>query len=265
MITKLFSNKFIVFILAVILLGIFFRVVRSDHKVFWHDEIHSQFHIAGYHYAELHAGVFNSKILQPQDLQQYLHLAPDKTFIDTLKGLASDDPHHPPLYYLLARFWLQLWGDSRAILRSFSVLTSILVLPAGYFLSQGIFNNQKISLIFVALLAISPLFVLYAQEAREYSLWVLLILLSYLYLLKALKAQLLTSQLIHWGLYTLIIASGLYTSVLMILVIFSQFIYVLFSTKPSKPIFIFYPLSLLLTGLAFLPWFLVFFIQLCSV
>ncbi len=241
-----------------ICLGIIFRLSNLDYKVFWHDEIHSQFHIAGYYFFELHQGVFNGKILHPQDLQYYLHLNPQRDFIDTLKSLAVDDPHHPPLYYIFARFWLQIFGDNIAILRSFSVFISLLMLPVAYFLSQEAFNNQKISLIFVSLISLSPLFVLYAQEAREYSLWGLLILLSYLCLLKALKVQSLTSSLSNWGLYTLTIIAGLYTSALMILVIFAQFIYVILTTQWTKQRVFFYPLSLSLTGFAFLPWFLIF-------
>ena len=122
-----------------------------------------------------------------------------------MKGLLLDDPHHPPLYYLLARFWLYIWGDNIISSRVLSVISGVLILPIAYLLSQEVFKQKKISLIFTLLIANSPFFILFAQEAREYSLWALFILLSYLSLFKALNTKNIRLSGVYWGCYILFI------------------------------------------------------------
>ncbi len=86
------------------------------------------------------------------------------------------------LYYLLLRGWLYL-GSARAygldpwFIRSFSVLASLATLPAIFWLAQKLFD-RRIALIAVALLSCNAYSVRYAQEARSYSLFVLLATLS---------------------------------------------------------------------------------------
>jgi len=74
-----------------------------------------------------------------------------------------------------------------------------------------------------ALAALSPFHVLYAQEAREYSLWTVAILLSSIALWRASRTQAKPA----WVLYSLTIALGLYTHTLFLLVMFSHAAYML--------------------------------------
>lgn len=130
----------------IILFALLFRLTNLTSKIIWHDEIHSQLHIVGYYSQELKAHFFNGSIIHPQDLFSSLTLKnnlQDSTFVDTIKGLLIDDPHHPPLYYLLARFWLYIWGDNIISARVLSIISGVLILPIAYLLSQQIFNNQK--------------------------------------------------------------------------------------------------------------------------
>ena len=88
------------------------------------------------------------------------------------------------LYYLLLRFWLHL-GGSEFFVRSLSVLFAIASIPAIYLLGRRLFD-ARVGLIAAALLAINAYHVQYSQEARAYSLMVLLCLLSSLYFIQSL-------------------------------------------------------------------------------
>lgn len=259
---NIFANFFLkrvnLILFLIMGLALFFRGYNLESKIIWHDEIYSQFHIVGYYYQELNQNIFHGQIIQPQDLQFYLKLRSDRTFVDTIKGLLLDDPHHPPLYYLLAKFWLYIWGDNIISSRILSVISGIVILPIAYLLSQEIFKQKRISLIFTFLIANSPFFVLFAQEAREYSLWALFILLSYLFLLKALNTKSWKGGGVYWGCYTFSLTAGIYTSALMLTVIISQFIYLILIHKWSKRNLFFYSLSLTLSFGMFLPWLLGF-------
>ena len=80
------------------------------------------------------------------------------------------------LYYLLLRGWLH-FGSSPFFNRSFSVVASLAALPALFWLSGKLFD-RRVALIASALLSCNAYHIRYAQEARSYSLFVLLATLS---------------------------------------------------------------------------------------
>jgi mannosyltransferase len=84
------------------------------------------------------------------------------------------------LYYLLLRGWLGFHvnsGFSPFFIRSFSVLASLATLPAIFWLGSKLYD-RRVGLIAAALLSCNGYDVRYAQEARSYSLFVLLATLS---------------------------------------------------------------------------------------
>jgi len=88
------------------------------------------------------------------------------------------------LYYLLLRSWLH-FGGSEFFIRALSVLLGVASLPAIYVLGRRLFDS-RVGLIAAALLAVNTYHVQYSQDARSYSLMVLLCLLSSWYFLKCL-------------------------------------------------------------------------------
>ena len=76
------------------------------------------------------------------------------------------------LYYVLLRVWLH-FGQSPYFIRSLSVLMATLTLPAIYWLGRLLFDRQ-VALIAAALFTFNAYDVRYSQEARSYSLFVLL-------------------------------------------------------------------------------------------
>ena len=80
------------------------------------------------------------------------------------------------LYYLMLRGWLH-FGSSPFFVRSLSAIVSLATLPALFWLARKLFDS-RVALIAVALLSFNAYHIRYAQEARSYSLFVLLATLS---------------------------------------------------------------------------------------
>ncbi|MGA9510103.1 MAG: glycosyltransferase family 39 protein [Candidatus Sulfotelmatobacter sp.] len=89
------------------------------------------------------------------------------------------------LYYLLLRGWLHL-GSSPYFIRSLSVIISLASLPAIFWLASQLFDRRA-GLLAVALMSSNAFHIRYAQEARSYSLFVLLAILSSSFFVAALK------------------------------------------------------------------------------
>ena len=190
-----------------VLLGIFFRAYRLDYKVFWEDEILGTLHMQGYTEAEVVKA--SPRLIEALDVQRYLHVPRrdgDRPLWATVRSLAVEDPQHPPLYYLAARLWTQLFGTSAAAVRSLSTVFGVIALPCVYWLCLELFGSTETALVALALFALSPFYVLYAQEAREYSLWTVVVLLDALLLLRASRS----TARSPWIAYGVLTALGLY-------------------------------------------------------
>ena len=85
----------------------------------------------------------------------------------------------PPFYYVVAWIWVRLFGSSDAALRSLSALAGTFTVPVVYAAGR-ILISRSAALIAATLAACSPLLVWYSQEARAYSLLLLLGALSVL-------------------------------------------------------------------------------------
>jgi len=70
---------------------------------------------------------------------------------------------------------MQWFGSSVTVTRGLAALISLFVFPCIYWLCLKLFKSGWMAM---ALVAVLPIHVVYAQEAREYSLWPAAILLS---------------------------------------------------------------------------------------
>lgn len=209
------------FILILLVLGIFFRFVNLDRKVYWGDETYTSLRVSGYTEREVAQQLSEGSIVGVKDLQKYQRTNSEKSLIDTVKGLADEEPQLPPLYFLLARSWVQLFGNSIAVTRSLSALFSLLALPCLYWLCLELFDSSLVGWVAIMLFTISPFHVIYAQEARPYSLWNVIVLLSSASLLRAMRLKTVRS----WVIYTATLALGLYTHLFFALVAIAHSVY----------------------------------------
>lgn len=155
---------------------------------------------------------------------------------------------HPPLFYILLKFWLPVAGNSEWLIRLPFVIIGALTVPATFFLAQLIFGKKSLAPTISALfLAINPLHIYYSQELRMYSLATLLAVLSWHALIK--NRHLLLAILNSVSLFTFYGVA---------LNIISQIIYLSISRQWSKRHFY----SFLSVAIIFVPWLPTFLIQL---
>jgi mannosyltransferase len=88
----------------------------------------------------------------------------------TLHAVATSE-RSPPLYYLLAWVWAQIFGTGEVGLRSLSAAIGVATVPAAYLAARELVSARA-GLIAAALVAFNPYLVWYSQEARSYALLV---------------------------------------------------------------------------------------------
>ncbi|MEH1944135.1 MAG: glycosyltransferase family 39 protein [Nostoc sp.] len=245
-----------ILVISLIGLGIFFRFTHLGQKVYWYDEIATSLAISGHTLAEVKQEVFsnwgnNPGIIPAIALDKYQHINPDRSVADTVRYLITSDPQHPPLYYVMVRLWAQVFGDFPTGVRSLSAVISLLIFPSVYWLCLELFESPLVGWVGMAVMGISPLQVFFAQDAREYGLWMVTILVSSAALLRAIRRE----SFFTWAVYALTLALGFYTHLLMVMVAIAHGIYVVIRQK-----FRFhktlrnYLLSSIAACLMFLPW-----------
>ncbi|NJN88836.1 MAG: hypothetical protein HC881_24335, partial [Leptolyngbyaceae cyanobacterium SL_7_1] len=227
------------------------RFTNLDQKPYWHDEIYTSLRASGYTAEEAIQALYHGQMIDVETLLTYQRPAPERTAIDTLTGLATEEPHHPPLYYVMARFWAEWFGSSITAMRSLPALISLLALPAMYWLCWELFASPMVGKMAMALLAISPIYIRYAQEARQYSLWVVLILVSSAVLVRAVRQKI----AVNWGVYAIAMIPALYCHLLSVLVVLGHGVYVLAIERfrLSRTV-LGYLLASLIGMVWFLPW-----------
>lgn len=131
-----------------------------------------------------------------------------------LRALPSTETA-PPLYYLVAWVWVRLFGSSDPALRSLSAVAGTLTVPVVYAAGRALVSH-RVGLITAMLAACSPLLVWYSQEARAYSLLVLLSSASLLAFALALRTP--TSNRVWWwgGVSCLAVATYYYAAFLVL-------------------------------------------------
>lgn len=250
-----FSSKLLrLLIVFILVLGIFFRFVNIDRKIYWGDETSTSSRISGYTFEEIRQQFYQNNEVGVEDLQKFQHINPERSLNDIVKSLADEDCQHPPLYYIILYFWVRLFGDSVTSIRGLSVVISLFVFPCIYWLCLELFGVSLTGWMAMGLIAISPLHILYAQEAREYSLWTVAILLSSAALLQAIRFK----TKLRWSIYTLTLILALYTHMFSGFVALGHGLYMVISEnfKFSKTLKAYLLASL--TGIIFfLPWLII--------
>ena len=220
------GSGFLVGISIILLLGIVFRTVNLGNKAYWVDEVHTAVRVAGYTKEDITAERFDNQVHGVSDLNTYQFPSDDPSFQAVL-GTLAQHPEHPPLYYLMARWWLQGWmrvgiTPSITVMRSLSVLLGLLVLPGIAGLCWELWRSKWTVAIALSIFALSPLHILYSQEAREYSLWTAITVWSSWSLLRAIRYRTLRS----WVLYGTTLVIGWYSHLLFATVAIAHSIYV---------------------------------------
>jgi uncharacterized membrane protein len=151
-----FPRGYLAALLAIFLAGLALRLYALGSESLWWDEVYAI-----------------STMAQPGLLE--------------IIRLSSTD-NNPPLFYLILHYWMLFAGDSAFSVRLPSALAGALAIPVMYGIGRLLFDRGA-GLLAAFILALSAYNVRYAQEARGYSLMVLLTLLSCYFFVKLVKGS----------------------------------------------------------------------------
>lgn len=216
---------FKIVIATVIAVGIFLRFFHLGFQDYWHDEAITSLHIAGH--TKHDAYLFLTK--QPRQFGELIsYCEPLKNgFATVWTCWTREQPEKAPLFYILEYFWACALGGSVVTMRLLPALLSLLQLPAFFWFGVELFGSRTAAWLMVALVAISPTAVLYAQEAREYSLYTAMIAFVCAAFLRAVKDP----SRRNWLQYAFILTVSLYTSFLILFSVIAQFSFLLLRRK----------------------------------
>ncbi len=127
---------------------------------------------------------------------------------------------HPPLYPLIMKGWIELFGDSEISVRFPSLLFGLASLGVTFALTQAWFGC-RIALLATLLMVLSPVHVWHCQEAKNNMLLLLLTLLSVYGLQRALT----NNSRRDWLLFIIAAVLALWTNHFSLWVIFSSFVW----------------------------------------
>lgn len=189
----------------------------------------------------------------------------------TIEIIAADTA--PPLHSILLNFWIKIFGDGELAVRMLSYIFGMLALFVIFKIVEIFFKKEKNILITLILAAINPVLIYYSQEARSYSMLLFFSSTSLYFTLKILQKKEITKDSGIGLLVSTIL--GLYTHNLFVFIAFINFVIAVFYIDEFKTIKKYlrnnkaYLMKLggiyLISGLVFLPWFVIMLKQMKTV
>ena len=180
------KNKQLLLLLLWTAIACILRFANLDSKPLWTDEFSTLVFSLGNSFR----GVPIDRPIDLPTLLQPLQWSPDAGIADVLNHLLLES-NHPPVYFMLAHWWMRLFGPSEDSLvwigRSLPALLGVISVPAIYFLGKFAFNSRLVGQCAAAMMAVSPYGIYLAQEARHYTLGIILVIASLFCLTLAVK------------------------------------------------------------------------------
>jgi len=229
------------------LLGVLFRFVSLGAPLFWQDEAYTALRVTG-HTNAAYQRIFDGRVHSVAEVRSFVTLDPARGVADVARALAAEEPQHPPGFYVLDRLWIGSFGSTPAGFRGLSALLGTLGIALAFALGRRL-GGKLAGALFAALVALSPLFILYARQAREYAFFADATLLGTLVFVHALE----TRRWGAWVLYALTVALGAYIDPLYALVALAHGICTLFEPERVRA-FVAWALACAVGALSFLPW-----------
>ncbi len=174
-----FNLSPIFFLTVPIAIATLLRILYLDSRELWYDEVLSLLLFSG------QKGNYVTPTDLPVRLADYtplLHLPVENSINDIfvtvkqlLRGLAAEP--HPPLFFLSQHFWLRLFGNGEAAMRSLSVLFGFGAMGSAYGLGRRLLGHRG-GLLFAALLGTNAYYLFHSLNLRMYGHLVLWVFLS---------------------------------------------------------------------------------------
>lgn len=143
--------------------------------------------------------------------------------LHTLLWSTAQDAN-PPLYYLLLKLWMSLFGHSEVALRSLSLIFFWATLYVMFLIMHRIYKlSTNKSLFYLLLFMMNPLLHYYAFEARMYSMMAFFASLLFYFLMKK-----------EYKLYAYTALAALFTHYFLLVVILFQAVYIVLTTHITE-------------------------------
>ncbi len=162
-------------------------------------------------------------------------------------GVAAD--MHPPVYYETLHFWMNLFGESPAAVRLYSVLLGVLTVGVVFGLAREWFGART-GLAAALTTAVAPFHVQYSQETRMYALLALVLVLDTWVLWRAVQH----GKSWYWVAFGVLSGAAMYVQQLAAMYLLALGMLPLLTRKPA--VIVRTGLASLLAGLIYLPWML---------
>jgi len=207
-----------------IVIGAGLRLNNLTAKPPWTDEFATMVFSLGHSFqtVPLDQAIALDVLLEP------LQTIPSAGVKDVIHNLLTQDIH-PPLYFVLAHLWLNLFPPEGGLVsvfgaRSLPTIFSLVSISAAYGLGKLAFRSSAIGHLAAAMMAVSPYAIYIAQEARHYTLAILWVMASLSCLAVAGRCLSEQKSLPIWTVFSWIIANslGLATHYFLILTLIAE-------------------------------------------
>ncbi|MEA5505084.1 glycosyltransferase [Halotia wernerae UHCC 0503] len=161
-----------------LIIGLCLRLANLTGKPPWTDEFSTLVFSLGNSFLPVPL----DQAIAPDILLQPLQPQPAANIHDVWAHLSSET-NHPPLYFVLAHWWMQLFPTQNGLVslwgaRSLAAIFGAVSVPAIYSLGWLTFRSRLVGHLAAAMMAVSPYAIFLAQEARHYTLAILWVIAS---------------------------------------------------------------------------------------
>ncbi|HLO48124.1 MAG TPA: glycosyltransferase family 39 protein [Kamptonema sp.] len=166
-------------------IALILRLANLEGKPPWTDEFSTLVFSLGNSFQ----GVSLDRAISLEMLLSPLKPHPGATVGDAIARLLTES-NHPPVYFALAHWWMQMFAPVQGYVslfgaRSLAAFFGTVSVPAIYYLGWLAFRSRLVGQLAAAIMAVSPYAIYLAQEARHYTLAILLVIASLSCLVRA--------------------------------------------------------------------------------
>ena len=157
-------------LVAAVLGGVVLRCEGLERRPLWYDEAATMLHLSGRSESAL-GGWYDGRSLTRAEVR-----GRPASVVAVVAAALTDEPQSGAGYFLAAGVWQRIVGGTVPAVRMLSAIASTLAIGAVWLVARRLLGSTEAASTVAALVALSPLHLRYAAEARPYALWSLTLL-----------------------------------------------------------------------------------------
>ncbi|MBE9030312.1 hypothetical protein IQ266_11270 [filamentous cyanobacterium LEGE 11480] len=179
---RLLARRPQLLLLTVLIVGLILRFLNLTGKPLWMDEVITSIFSLGQTYDAIPIG----KTQTVAELTKFLSFNANATCQDITTNVMTQSVH-PPVFFCAMHHWLNLMQNTGINLvwqlRSMAALLGVAAISIAYAIGRKAFRSNRIGLASGGVMAVSPFAIYLSQEARHYTLPMLIVMLGLLSLI----------------------------------------------------------------------------------